>query len=442
MNVTTDTLPPKRIFTFWAPLAATWLMMSVEGPFLAAIIARLAEPKYNLAAYGVAFAFALIVEAPIIMIMSASTALVNDNQSFLSLRNYTYFLNTVITVFMLLLLIPDVFYYISMDLMQLPQKVADLVYWATIILLPWPGAIGYRRFYQGILIRFDLTRRVAYGTVIRLTSMACTALVLYFFTDTPGALVGAAALSAGVVMEGIASRIMANPVLKKLATEAAESSNPLNWRGITEFYYPLALTSMLALGVQPIITFFMGQSRMALESLAVLPVVHSLVFIFRSLGLSYQEVAISLMGEKHAGYIPLRNFATKLGLSVAAGMILIAFTPLADLWFTGVSGLTDQLAHFAHTPLQIMAIMPGLTVLLSFQRSVLVHVRKTSPITGATIAEVLGIVIALIVSIKYFDLVGVTAAAIAFIAGRLAANTYLIKSYSNAVQSMRDGKNK
>jgi hypothetical protein len=50
----------KKIFVFWMPLAATWLMMSVEGPFLAAVIARLAEPKYNLAAYGVAFSFSQI----------------------------------------------------------------------------------------------------------------------------------------------------------------------------------------------------------------------------------------------------------------------------------------------------------------------------------------------------------------------------------------------
>ena len=54
----------KSIFLFWLPLAATWIMMSVEGPFLAAVIARLPEPRFNLAAYGVAFAFALLIEAP------------------------------------------------------------------------------------------------------------------------------------------------------------------------------------------------------------------------------------------------------------------------------------------------------------------------------------------------------------------------------------------
>ena len=62
-------LTVKKIFIFWIPLAATWQMMAAEGPFLAAIIARLADPKYNLAAYGVAFSFAVLVEAPIIMIM-------------------------------------------------------------------------------------------------------------------------------------------------------------------------------------------------------------------------------------------------------------------------------------------------------------------------------------------------------------------------------------
>jgi len=67
-------LTTRKIFKFWLPLAGTWLMMSIEGPFIAAIIARLADPKFNLAAYGVAFSFALIIEAPVIMMMTASTS--------------------------------------------------------------------------------------------------------------------------------------------------------------------------------------------------------------------------------------------------------------------------------------------------------------------------------------------------------------------------------
>ena len=62
------------IFRFWVPLAGQWVMMASEGPFLAALIARMSDPEYNLAAYGVAFAFAILMESPVIMLMSAATA--------------------------------------------------------------------------------------------------------------------------------------------------------------------------------------------------------------------------------------------------------------------------------------------------------------------------------------------------------------------------------
>ncbi len=80
----TDRLSQRTIALFWAPLAATWLMMGVEAPFLAAVIARHPDATFNLAAYGVAYAFAILTEAPVIMLMSAATALVQDGHSFRS----------------------------------------------------------------------------------------------------------------------------------------------------------------------------------------------------------------------------------------------------------------------------------------------------------------------------------------------------------------------
>ena len=44
------------VVRFWLPLAGTWLMMAAEGPYLAALIARLDDPTENLAAFGVTLA--------------------------------------------------------------------------------------------------------------------------------------------------------------------------------------------------------------------------------------------------------------------------------------------------------------------------------------------------------------------------------------------------
>ena len=145
---------------------------------------------------------------------------------------------------------------------------------------------------------------------------------------------------------------------------------------------------MITLGVQPLVTFFMGQSRMALESLAVLPVLTSFVFIFRSLGLSYQEVVIALLGENTENYKILRKFAVILSIGLVGVLLIIAFTPLAYIWFNDVSGLSIELTVFSIIPLKIMAIFPMLTVLISFQRALLVDARKTKYITFATIIRI------------------------------------------------------
>jgi progressive ankylosis protein len=421
----------RSIFRFWAPLSATWLMMSVEGPFLSAIIARMANPVFNLAAFGVALSFALIVESPVTLLLTASTALVKNRQTFLKLRNFSYSLLALETSFILILIIPQIFYFVSIDLIHLPVEVAKLTHTAVIVLIPWPGAIGYRRFYQGILIRNGLTKKVAYGTIVRVSSMAATGLALHFFTSVNGAVAGAGALIAGVVNEAIVSWLMVRKVIRKIKSgEIDDGTNAvISYTGIFHFYYPLALTAIMNLGVQPMVTFFIGQSRMAIESLAVLPVIVSFTFIFRSVGESYQEVGIALMGKNKAGYKPLKNFALLIGTILTVTIGIIALSPLSNIWFRNVSGLSIELSEFSKLPLIIMTILPALTLLFSFQTAVLVDSRNTKPITFSTIIEFSGILLVIFLSVRFFDLTGVVAAALAFLIGRLGANIYLFVPY-------------
>lgn len=417
-----------RIFRIWVPLAATWLMMSVEGPFLAALIARLAEPKMNLAAYGVAFAFATICESPIIMMLSAATALVRDMDSYRKLRNFAFSLNLAVTLVILVVLLPPIFDWITLDLIGLPERVAHLTHRSLLLLLPWPAAIGFRRFYQGLLIRQELTRRVAMGTFIRVVGMTGAALVLYHGAELPGAMVGAGALGSGVVLEAIGTRLMAWGVKERIAAEAArrEPVEPLTYRRIVEFYFPLALTSAIALAVQPMETFFLGGSRRALDSLAIMPVVTSFTFIFRSAALSYQEVAISLLDGTRANFRKIAGFAAVIGLVSTALLVFIALTPLSGIWFRSVSGLSAELTEFAIFPLRLVSIIPFFSVLIAFQRAILVFGRKTRPITGATVVEVATIVAMLFLTIRVFDFVGAVAAVVSLLVGRLLGNAYLL----------------
>jgi hypothetical protein len=429
-------LPARFILAFWLPLAATWLMMAAEGPYIAAIIARMPDAAYNLAAYGVAFALGWLAESPIMMLLTASNALVSGRQSFLALRRFTFLLNAGVTAVLVVGVIPPVFAFLTGSLIGLPPEVARLAHIATALLIPWPAAIGYRRFYQGILVRHHLTRRVAYGTVIRLASMSATAAALALTTRLPGAAIGAIALSGGVLAEAAASRWMARHVVAQLLAETETSpSAGLSLPEIGRFYFPLALTSVISLVTGPLVTFFLGHSRAPIESLSVWPVVSAFVFLFRSGGIGYQEVAVALIGTRHDHVPEVRRVAGLLAAAATLALGVIVFTPVADLWFRVVAGLQADLRAFAIGPARVLVLLPALEYFLSFQRARLIVARKTRLVTIATAIEAACLGTALVVCVRSFDLVGALAAAIAVVVGRLAANAFLVIPASRSARA-------
>jgi hypothetical protein len=412
-------------------------MMALEGPFLAAVIARLADQEFNLAAWGVAYALAMLVESPVIMLMSASTALADNAASFRRLRTFTYVLSGGVTGVMLLVLTPPVFRLVMVDVIALPERVAHLAYVGLWLLLPWPGAIGIRRFYQGVLIRDGRTRLVAVGTAFRLSAMTGTALVLALAVRPAGAYVGSAALAMGVSAEALASLWMARASVRRvlqIADPGEDPDGPLTYGRILRFYYPLALTSVIGLAVQPMLTFFMGRAPATVESLAIFPVVTAATFLFRSLGLSYQEVAIALMGKRFEHVRELSRFALVLGIAASCGLAILAFTPLSTLWFQTVSGLSPELARFALVPTAVLVPIPLLAVVLSFQRAILVIAQRTRLISWATAIEVTGIAIVFPLLGWKLGVVGVTAASVALLLGRIGSTGYLLRPCAGAVR--------
>ena len=418
----------KTVYLLWWPLALTWLMMAIEGPFLAAIIARMGDSATNLAAYGIAYAFGLITEAPVIMLLSASTLMARERCDYLRLRTFSIGLCGAVTLLLLLLLVPAVFTPLSETLLGLSVDVASHVYQALWLLLPWPAAIGIRRFYQGVLIAHHQPGRVAVGTAARLLAMSSTAYTLWAFDSLPGASLGACSLSAGVVAEALATRWLARRAIAKSLGRTSEGVVMESYRALSRFYLPLAMTPLIGLSIHPMVTFFLGHSYKPLESLAIMPVIYALTFLFRALGLSFPEVAIVTLKEGEQNRDVIRKFALYLAVALGGGLSLIAFTPLNIFWFATLSGLPAELVQLAIPPLQILAFFPALTVAVGYQRAILIDAGITLPVTLATALEAFGIFSILTLLVLYSALPGVTSAALAYLFGRLLALLYLYKS--------------
>ena len=417
----------KTMYRLWWPLAATWLMMAVEGPFLAAVIARMADSAINLAAYGIAFAFGLITEAPVIMLLSAATRLARERSDYLRLRSFSLMLCAAVTLLLIFLLLPPIFDPLTGHLLNLSSEVAQQVHRALALLLPWPAAIGLRRFYQGVLIAHHQPGRVAVGTTVRLLAMAATAGFLWRFELLPGASLGACALSAGVTAEALATRWLARQAIRQSLTESSGTVVMPNHATLWRFYLPLAMTPLIGLSVHPVVTFFLGHGHRPLASLAIMPVLYAVTFLFRALGLSFPEVAITMLKGAPENRPLVGRFALYLGLGLGGALSLIAFTPLNQFWFATLSGLRPELAAMAAVPLQIMAVFPALTVAIGYQRALLIDAGITLPVSLATAVEALGIFTLLALFVLYSAIPGVTAAAVSYVVGRLLAMLYLCR---------------
>ncbi len=381
-------LPMRHIARAWWPLAASWLLMAAESPILSAVVARLAEPEINLASLGIVYSLALIIEAPIIMLLSASTTLCKDWVSYLKLRRFMMVAGAILTVLHMLVAFTPLYYVVIVGIIGVPEEIVEPARLGLMLMTPWTWAIAYRRFHQGVLIRFGHSRAVSVGTMIRLGSNGLILAVGYLIGTIPGIVVAASVLTAGVIVEAIYVALRVRPVLRDQLRQAPPVELPLTLRAFLAFYVPLAMTSFMTLGVRPIINAALSRMPNALESLAAWQVVTGLAFLLRSLGFSYNEVVITML-DKPRSWHSLRRFTVLLAASTIIILLIVAATPLATFWFGRVSALDPSLLDIARRGLWVALPLPALNVAYSWYQGALVRSRRTRGVTEAVVLSLL-----------------------------------------------------
>ncbi len=374
-----------RIFSTWWPLAASWVLMGAELPALSAIVARLENPEVNLAAYGgIIFPIALLIEAPIIMLLAASTALCKDMASYRLVRRFMMISGATLTGIYILVAFTPLYYVVVEGILGAPKVIIEPARIGLMIMTPWTWSIGYRRFNQGVLIRFGHTQAVTIGTIIRLTADILVLLVGYAMGSLTGVIVATSAVAMGVVSEALYSGIVVRPVVRnELAIAPAVAESP-TWRGFFQFYIPLAMTSLLTLLALPIGSAALSRMPQALESLAVWPVISGLIFMFRSLGVAYNEVVVALLDEPRS-FAGLHRFTHLLASATTVGLLILVVTPLSLVWFSWVSALEPHLVNLARQGMWIAIALPAIAVFQSWYQGAIVYGRRTRSITEAVV---------------------------------------------------------
>jgi len=406
----------KAIFHTWWPLAFSWVLMSAELPALSAIMARLANPEINLAAYsGIIWPISLIIEAPIIMLLAASTALSKDWASYQKINRFMLISGAVLTAIHAVVAFTPVYFWVVNTIMKVPPEIVAPGRIGLAIMLPWTWAIAYRRFNQGVLIRFGHSNIIGAGTVLRLVVAGVILMLGYWYGKAAGVVVGATAQAVAVTVEAIYTGIKVKPVLR-YQVKLVPQAELLTWKSFFNFYAPLALTSVITLLWQPLGSAAMNRMPLPLESLAAWPALSGLVAVLRATGNGYNETTVAILDKP--GSLPNLRKTTRF-LFVAVGLlhVLLLITPFAHFWFFKISALEPNLADMGWRGFWLAIPLSAVTVLQSwFQGAILVS-HKTRAISESVIVMLITLLAVFAVGIRlqtqpglYFAVGGLTIA--------------------------------
>ncbi|MBK8935699.1 MAG: hypothetical protein IPM76_25935 [Chloroflexi bacterium] len=355
--------------------------MTAEGPIISASINRLPNEVIMLAAFGIVNSLSVTIESPIINLLATSTALVKDRPSYLLVRRFTIQWALALTAVAAIVAFTPVFDWIVTGLLDTPPEVAQWVRPGMQIMTLWSAAIAWRRFLQGVMIHFGETRKVAWGTAVRLLASGGTAVSLTLFSGWPGVIIAGTSLMAGVTAEALYATLAVRPLQKKyLALDSPIApGTPLTSRELFWFHLPLASTSLLILLAQPMVTFSLARLDQPVASLAAWPVVFQIMLMARAAALALPEAVIAL-SERPDAFQPLRRFSLNLALIMTGLMALFILTPLAAFYIYVVQDMTAVVGALTESSLIYFLLFPALATFISWLRGLLINRRATKAV--------------------------------------------------------------
>mgnify|MGYP000852012306 CR=1 FL=1 len=360
----------------WWPLAAGWLLMTGELTVFTALVARMPDPEVQLAAWGIVFALSTLVQSPSAALLATSTAMARDRVMFGQLSRYAGIVIAALTALHAVVALTPLYWVVVTGVMGVPTEAAVAARPALIIMLPWTFGTGMRRFLQGVMIRFGQARIVILGAALRL-GIGSTIMLLGMLGEwLPGAQLAAVAIIVAVLSEALYTRLRFTSVLRRQLPARVEQQRKLTFRRFFAFFAPLVLTTVLTMIVQTLVTVVLGRMPLPLESLAVWPVLLSLLVILQSPGMALTEVVISLLDRLGAALL-LRRVTWAAVAVLTLVLVLVAATPLAHVWFEHVSALSPELTELAVMGLWLGLAIPGLRLLTSWYQGAIIYGENT-----------------------------------------------------------------
>jgi len=329
----------RQLIQLWQqfiPLSLSDVTMALGDPLTTTTLAHLPDPRTNIAAVGVAKAIAIFCESPIIMLLHTSNALAPTQASRRALWKFALIASGAMSLLLALTTIPAVFAIVGEGWLGVSPSLSGTVRSVLTIAILWPLAIGWRRYFQGLLIHSGQSYAVAQAGIVRLLVVGII-LAGGFTLKTNGAVVAGMSLVWGVIAEAVAATYLARKLgATKLPELISTPELPQDVAGVWKFYAPLGGTMMLVWGARAALVGIVARAEDGAIALVAWPAAWGLVLVIANSTRMVQQIII-----RNRKLLPDRlliTFAMTVGIVCSLILLSVSGTSISNDaigWFVG-----------------------------------------------------------------------------------------------------------
>lgn len=372
-----------QLWREFIPLSLSDVTMAAGDPLVTTTLAHLPNARVNIAGVGIAKTLAIFFESPIIMMLHAANAVAANAQSRAVLWRFMLLAGGTLSLLLALLGLPLVFEAIGTNFLGVPATLIPTVRTVIWLMVLWPLAIAWRRYFQGLLIYSGNADAIARASIVRLVTMAIVA-AIGIGIQISGEIVAGLAFILGVLVEAILITIAAHrrgaivPPPEDLVSAHLPQDLGKMWR----FYWPLANSMLVNWGGKALLVGAVSRASDGQIALAAWPAAWGLVLVIANSTRMVQQIIIKYRGKVSDRL--LLNFALSVGIVCSLFLLFVSTTPVGETIVRGFIGSDRLLVDRIKPVLLICAIVPLLVAVQNATQGFLVSAGKTGSVNFAT----------------------------------------------------------
>jgi len=433
-------LANRDILRLYWPLALSWLFMSIETPTAIWVISRMADAKENTAGYLIMSSLAIWIESPVIDLLATSTTLAKSRAGLSIIRRFASWMILWVTLAHTLVSCTPVYDWLMGSVIGLPPDMLEKIRVPFILMIPWSGFIGWRRYLQGLMIGAGQTRAISVGTFVRFGTMLGVGVGLYMLQGTlplSGLAVAAIALVCSVAAESLFISFASRDAVSSLSRLSDDGSKPVTLRKVVSFHMPLTIATMVMMLSTPAVGAALARTPDSVQSLAAWQVAITLLGLLRAVTFALNEVVIALNRDE-AGRRALMRFCLATGASLTMAAAALHVTGI-DYWvFHAFLRAKPDVAELARHALLASCLIPTINAMMVYYRGLLTSIHETVARMRAIFAGIGVLVFCLVWSVS-MRWPGIYVAAFALTTGMLVELVTLALSWRVSINRRSKG---